>query len=101
MTKGRHIAEGRTAEVFAWGGDQILKLFRPGFKSDRAESEAVRVRAVHAAGLTSPAVIGVVEVDGPPRHSLRAQIRGNHAERDAGHLRQINRVRPLVGRIAR
>jgi tRNA A-37 threonylcarbamoyl transferase component Bud32 len=66
MTKGRRIAEGRTAEVFAWGGDQILKIFRPGFKSNRAESEAACVRAVHAAGLPSPAVIDVVEVDGRP-----------------------------------
>ena len=57
MTKGARIAEGRTAEVFAWSEHQILKLFRHGFHSDRAESEAARASAIHAAGLASPAVI--------------------------------------------
>lgn len=72
MTKGSRIAEGRTAEIFAWGDDQILKLFRPGFPSEfrdpagiqLADLEAARARVIHAAGLTTPAVIDVVEVDG-------------------------------------
>ena len=64
MTKGLRIAEGRTAEIFAWGEDQVLKLYRHGFESHHADREAVRTRAVQAAGLTTPVVVDVVEVDG-------------------------------------
>ena len=64
MTKGSRIAEGRTAEVFAWGDDQILKLYRPGFPSHQADREAACARAIHAAGLITPAVIDIVRVDG-------------------------------------
>ena len=28
LHKGPRLAEGRTAELFAWGDDQVLKLFR-------------------------------------------------------------------------
>ena len=64
MTKNSRIAEGRTAEIFAWGDDQILKLYRRGFPSHQADREAARTRAIHAAGLATPAVVDVVEVDG-------------------------------------
>jgi Ser/Thr protein kinase RdoA (MazF antagonist) len=58
------LAEGATAEVFAWGEDQILKLYRAGYPPDEAQREAQRARAAHAAGLPTPAVIDVVQVDG-------------------------------------
>lgn len=31
MIQGPLIAEGNTAEVFAWGANQVLKLYRPGY----------------------------------------------------------------------
>jgi len=63
-SKGPQIAEGRTAEVFTWGEDRVLKLFREGFPAKVVEHEADVTRQVHDAGLPAPAVHGVVEVDG-------------------------------------
>ncbi|MGH9203206.1 MAG: phosphotransferase family protein, partial [Vicinamibacterales bacterium] len=64
MTKGARIAEGRTAEVFAWGDRHILKLFRSWCPRTWAEHEARVARAVHQAALPVPAVGDLVEVDG-------------------------------------
>jgi len=66
MEKGPMIARGRTAEVFAWGDKQVLKLFLEGWPPGYAEREARSTQAVHDAGLPAPAVEGVVEVDGRP-----------------------------------
>lgn len=58
------LGQGRTAEVFAWGDTQVLKLFRP-FISRAAAEEELRVsQRVHEAGLPSPAVGDLVEIDG-------------------------------------
>ena len=62
--KGDPIGVGRIAEVFAWGDDQVLKLFRAEFPQEWADYEAEMGRAVHAAGVTSPAVGEVIEIDG-------------------------------------
>jgi len=60
---GARIGVGGSAEVFAYGDDAVLKLFRPryAFAVDR---EAERTRAVHAAGIPAPRVIDIVVVDG-------------------------------------
>jgi uncharacterized protein (TIGR02172 family) len=62
MEKGELIARGRTAEVFVWKNDQVLKLFREGWTIDSAEREARITNAVHEAGLPVPSVGGVVRV---------------------------------------
>ena len=62
--KGPMIARGRTAEVFAWGDNQVLKLFHDWMPATGVEREAQSTRLVHDAGLPAPAVEGVVEVDG-------------------------------------
>lgn len=61
---GRPIAVGRTAEIYAWGDGQVLKLFRPGWSAEVARDEAAIARAAHAAGVPTPAVDDVIEVDG-------------------------------------
>ncbi len=66
QTKGVLIAEGNTAEVFAWGDAHILKLYRPGYTAADAEDEAGRARIVHHASIKTPAAIDVVTVDGRP-----------------------------------
>ena len=66
MTKGSRIAEGRTAEVFAWGDSQILKLFRSWCPASLAEQEANAAQAVQRTGLSVPSVAGLIEVDGRP-----------------------------------
>jgi len=62
--KGPLIARGRTAEVFAWGDKQVLKLFLEGWPPGDAEREARSTQAVYDAGLPAPTVEGIVEVDG-------------------------------------
>ena len=62
--KGPMIARGRTAEIFTWGDNQVLKLFLDGFPAKAAEYEARVTGAAHDAGLPVPAVEGVVEIDG-------------------------------------
>src|SRR5215207_1486675 len=58
------IAQGRTAEIYSWDDRHILKLYRPWCPSDWADYEARIARAVHAAGVPSPALLEMVEVDG-------------------------------------
>ena len=62
--KGEMISRGRTAEVFAWEDNQVLKLFLEGWPASPVEYEAQVTGAVHKAGLPAPAVKGIVEVEG-------------------------------------
>lgn len=55
-------ADGWTAEVYAWGDDRILKLFRKGWAPVAAEREAAHARLAHAAGIPTPAVVDVVRI---------------------------------------
>jgi len=68
MMKGRRISEGRTAEVFAWGDGQVLKLYRAGWRREEAEREAFLAGIVHAGSVRTPAAIDVVEVE--DRHGV-------------------------------
>lgn len=58
------IAYGRTAEIYAWGEDQVLKLFYDWFSLENIEYEAQIGRAVHASGAPAPAVGELVQVNG-------------------------------------
>ena len=64
MTKGWLIGQGRDSEVFTWGDDQVLKLFRDHGYARRAEQEADNTRMAREAGLPVPDVEGVVEFGG-------------------------------------
>jgi uncharacterized protein (TIGR02172 family) len=64
VEKGRLIGQGRTAEIFEWKDNQVLKLFLEGFPAEGVQREAQVTEAVHKAGLPVPVVEGVVEVDG-------------------------------------
>jgi len=64
MEKGRLIGKGMTAEVYEWGPDKVLKLYFERFGEDWAKFEARVGRTVHEAGVASPAVYDMVEVDG-------------------------------------
>lgn len=63
MSKGALIGQGRIAEVFAWGDNQVLKLFRDWCPPDWVDREAQIARTVQATGLPAPVVGEVVEVD--------------------------------------
>jgi uncharacterized protein (TIGR02172 family) len=58
------IGQGRTAEIYAWGPDQVLKLYHRGWPASWVEQEAYISRQVAQTGLPVPAVGGVIEVHG-------------------------------------
>jgi aminoglycoside phosphotransferase (APT) family kinase protein len=58
------LAEGRTAEVFAWEDGRVLKLFREGWGMAVAEHEAALAQVIYDAGAPSPQVFGATEVAG-------------------------------------
>jgi uncharacterized protein (TIGR02172 family) len=57
------IAQGRTAEIFVWDDQHVLKLYRDWCPTDWVEYEARIARAVYEAGVPSPAAGEIVEVD--------------------------------------
>src|SRR5688572_30623407 len=58
------IAEGRTAEIYPWDDQHILKLHRDWCPHDWVDYEGWIARSVHAAGVPSPQVGEIVEVEG-------------------------------------
>lgn len=68
ITTAALVGQGRTAEIYTWGTNQILKLFRRGWPLSVVEQEAHISRTVHEMGLPVPAPGGVIEVDG--RHGI-------------------------------
>ncbi len=64
MEKGELLGTGMTAEVYKWGQDKVLKLFRDSYSEEWAKSEAEIGRKIHEAGVSSPAVFEIVEIDG-------------------------------------
>ncbi len=68
MTKGPKIAEGRSAEIYAWGEDQVLKLYRPEWGIGAVMYEHKQALASQQTGYIVPAVGEIVEVDG--RHGI-------------------------------
>lgn len=61
---GARLAQGRTAEIYAWGDGQVLKLFRDWAPPDLVSYEAGVARSVQNLGLPVPAVGEIVELDG-------------------------------------
>jgi len=56
------IAYGRTAEIYAWKDDQVLKLFHNFFTVDDIKYEQQIAQAIHASGLPVPYVGNIVQV---------------------------------------
>jgi Ser/Thr protein kinase RdoA (MazF antagonist) len=68
---GPMLAEGRTAEIFAWGEGQVLKLYRQGWSPRSVKYEYQQALASQQTGYRVPAVGELVEVDG--RHGITYQ----------------------------
>ncbi len=66
MGKRKTVGLGRTAEIFSWNKNQVLKLFRDGWSLSSARWEENVARKIHETGLPAPAVFGIVEVDARP-----------------------------------
>ncbi len=58
------IAYGRTAEIYAWEKDQVLKLFYDWFSLENIRYELCITRAVHDSGLPVPTVGEIIQVNG-------------------------------------
>ena len=58
------IAQGRTAEIFLWDEDHILKLYREWCPPHWIKDEARIARAVYGAGIPSPAAGEILEMNG-------------------------------------
>lgn len=65
MEKGELLGRGMTAEVYKWGQDKVLKLYLGDYNNDEwVKREALIGQKVHEAGVPSPAVFDIVEIDG-------------------------------------
>ena len=64
MKKGPLIGTGRSAEVFAWGDDRVLKLFKGWVSQSLIEREARLSHVIYESGLPAPDVEGIIDVDG-------------------------------------
>ena len=62
--RGALLAEGRTAQVYAWGEDQVIKVLRPGFPDRLGEAEADAARLAEGAAIGAPRFHGLVRVEG-------------------------------------
>lgn len=58
------IAQGRTAEIYLWDDTHVLKLYRDWCPSDWVEYETRIAGAINEAGIPSPAIGEIVEVNG-------------------------------------
>lgn len=63
---GPKLADGRTAEIFAWGENHVLKLYREGWTRRTAEYEHSLAKASERTGYRVPHVGEIVEVEGRP-----------------------------------
>lgn len=64
MNKGKLIGKGMTAEVYEWGHDKVLKLYFDHICDDWIKHEDKVGRSVNIAGVPSPEVFDMVDVDG-------------------------------------
>jgi aminoglycoside phosphotransferase (APT) family kinase protein len=63
MAVGARIGRGRTAEVFAWGQDQVVKLFYADFPIAAIEREIQAAGTVAQTDMPAPGFGGTVQVD--------------------------------------
>ena len=61
---GEPLAAGRTAEIYAWGEKQVVKLYHPWVGMADAETERRHASAAYSLGLPVPAVGDIVRQDG-------------------------------------
>jgi Ser/Thr protein kinase RdoA (MazF antagonist) len=58
------VAEGREAEMFAWGDGKVLRLLRPGFNPASLENEVRALKLAHECGVPVPQPGERVSIDG-------------------------------------
>jgi len=60
---GTRLGLGRTADVFAWGDGQVLKLFHADFPSEAIERERTAVEALTGLPLAAPRYLGSIQLE--------------------------------------
>jgi len=68
LSLDKPIAHGRTADIYDWDADHVLKLFHNWFEIENIEYEQRIARVIHARGVNSPAVGELLQIEG--RHGL-------------------------------
>jgi hypothetical protein len=61
---GKPLAVGRTAELYAWEGSLVIKLFFDWFNMENIQFEQRMAQSVHASGLPVPAAGEIIQVNG-------------------------------------
>lgn len=64
LTLSTPIAQGRAAEIYAWGESQVIKLYREWCPPSWVDHEARVARAVTQAHIPTPAAGEIVEIHG-------------------------------------
>jgi thiamine kinase-like enzyme len=63
LEKGKLIGQGRTSQIFEWGKDRILKLYRTGMPSGMIEHEFKISLNIHAQLDSTPKAYEIIEID--------------------------------------
>lgn len=61
---GKQIGKGRTADVFMWGEEKVVKLFHEGFRKEAIDFEYLASKSIQEVFLVIPKVYRIVEIDG-------------------------------------
>lgn len=64
MNKGKLVISGDRAEIFHYGKDSLIKLFRKEISTRHVEREANNTRMASECGIPVPAIIDVIQLDG-------------------------------------
>jgi aminoglycoside phosphotransferase (APT) family kinase protein len=93
------LASGRTAEVYAWGDDRVVKVLKPGFPDELGKTEARAAAVADGAGIGAPAYFGNMRVQG--RFGLLYErVDGDSMmARLVGRSWAVGRLAALLGRL--
>ena len=63
MKNNKLIGQGRTAEIYSYGDDKIIKLFKAGIGRDTVSLEYEVSKVIKKYGVPSPAIFDLIEVE--------------------------------------
>ncbi len=99
MKKGQLIGTGRSAEVFAWSDDRVLKLFMDWCPHSWIEKEEKLSCVIYESGLPAPAVEGMIEVDGR-RGIIFERVEGRSMLEEMGSKRnEVHRYAEILAEL--